>query len=469
LPDKDLERASGESPAIPLRVTPRNRLYEPIGLSLHMSEIMTRTRFIPMAIAFALPVLADTTVFPTGAFPADVVNVQAAVAGGGTILLKAVNAAGVPTAFNFGPPVAGSGNVELSQDVAISGETPRPGVMTTIRGGTTVFHDFFTPVKCSITGIYFDNPRTAALRIFVTAGAVFSHNRVRNIVGFPLLPGLLKSQAVWVTGFPAGMSGEIVIEDNVIEHSLGNLSYGLAILGVGSEVRISRNAISDVNTEGILVGSNTRPVTIEDNVVVPGPGFDPVSGLGNGIQAGPDAGGSFFLHGNTVQCENPQADGILLVESLFLYGRANFPNSVVENNNVNMHNSVFGGISLYGTITNALIKSNRVSGDAAFALDVQAGFADIDLAEFNTFLGNNISSFHGTLADVFFDANAIDNVLVGDSGTVIDLGVGDRTTGFTPMGHATIGRQIQAAQVARRGFLQSLIALERAVSAHFEP
>src|SRR5256885_8491821 len=35
---------------------------------------------------------------------------------GGTVLLKAVNSSGAPTAFNFGPPIAGSGRVELVRE-----------------------------------------------------------------------------------------------------------------------------------------------------------------------------------------------------------------------------------------------------------------------------------------------------------------------------------------------------------------
>ena len=45
-----------------------------------------------------------TVVYPTGQWPADVDDVQAAANAGGRILLKAVNASGVPTAFNFGSP-----------------------------------------------------------------------------------------------------------------------------------------------------------------------------------------------------------------------------------------------------------------------------------------------------------------------------------------------------------------------------
>jgi hypothetical protein len=45
---------------------------------------------------------ADLVVHPEGNAVADVPNVRAAVAAGGVVLLKATNADGVPTAFEFG-------------------------------------------------------------------------------------------------------------------------------------------------------------------------------------------------------------------------------------------------------------------------------------------------------------------------------------------------------------------------------
>ena len=54
---------------------------------------------------------STTVVYPTGQYPADVNNVQAAVSAGGKVLLKATDTAGVFTPFNFGPAVEGSGTV----------------------------------------------------------------------------------------------------------------------------------------------------------------------------------------------------------------------------------------------------------------------------------------------------------------------------------------------------------------------
>src|SRR5262245_61092052 len=98
-----------------------------------------RSLTTPMALAAAIASLyaeagpSVTTVYPTGLFPLDVHNVQAAVDGGGTVLLKASTVSGTPTAFNFGAPQYGGG-INIYNDVELVGEHSG-GSMTTIAGG----------------------------------------------------------------------------------------------------------------------------------------------------------------------------------------------------------------------------------------------------------------------------------------------------------------------------------------------
>jgi hypothetical protein len=79
----------------------------------------------------------EVLVYPTGVYPADVQEVDAAVnggigpsgtvyAGGGTILLKATDRDGAITYFNFGNDVTGRGAVKIFTDVVITGETFAP-------------------------------------------------------------------------------------------------------------------------------------------------------------------------------------------------------------------------------------------------------------------------------------------------------------------------------------------------------
>ena len=107
-----------------------------------------------------------TVVYPTGVFPADGINVQAAADQGGTVILKATNRQGKPTAFNFGTPYPNHGGagfasvagvtVSLNTDVAILGEQVGQK-MTTINGGCNPILGL-VPVKSKIEGIDFEAP-----------------------------------------------------------------------------------------------------------------------------------------------------------------------------------------------------------------------------------------------------------------------------------------------------------------------
>jgi hypothetical protein len=93
------------------------------------------------ASAAAPPSAPDRVVFPTGNWPSDVENVQAAVDLGGIVLLKAHDVAGRPTPFNFGEVPVGDVDSDvcgkqagLQGDVWLLGETAE-SAQTTIAGG----------------------------------------------------------------------------------------------------------------------------------------------------------------------------------------------------------------------------------------------------------------------------------------------------------------------------------------------
>lgn len=122
----------------------------------HCKQILSERQLAPLELilagalfllCFQTSIASDTAkptiVYPTGAFPTDGINVQAAADQGGTVLLKATNRQGKPTAFNFGTPDPNHGGtscsvagvtVNLNTDVAILGEQVGQK-MTTINGG----------------------------------------------------------------------------------------------------------------------------------------------------------------------------------------------------------------------------------------------------------------------------------------------------------------------------------------------
>jgi hypothetical protein len=377
-----------------------------------------------------------TVVYPTGQFPTDVDNVQAAVNLGGTLFLKATDAASRFTPFNFGPAIDGSGTVFLNTNITIRGETVG-GHMTTILGGDAPFRSYY-PVHAIIHELYFDGPRIAAALVIATTGFEFSGSHVARVVPFlwyrdPDIGDVYKGQGIWVE--PLGsLSGTIAIEDNIFEDcGLGGaqLGYGLAIVPGEARVSIARNLIRGANLAGIILIWPGAETVIEDNSIVPGPGDTEPRDWGNGIhllgawrrvQDTP-----VIIRNNEISAEGPGAHGIFAFgDEVFNYA---VQNTVIERNRITMNNG-WTGIGLWGKVGNSNVRNNRISGNAEVALMLGAGFFDpTEESKSNVFTGNNIATFESSTADVFFDTNTVNNVLQGHSGSVIDLGTGNRITG----------------------------------------
>jgi hypothetical protein len=376
-----------------------------------------------------------TVVYPTGQFPADVNNVQAAVNLGGTVLLKATNTANIFTRFNFGPAVEGSGTVFLNTNVRITGENVG-SKMTTISGGDTPFRSY-EPIKVAIHKLYFDGPRMAAVLVLATDRFEFSRSKVARVVPFLWYTedgvDVYKGQGIWVD--VAGTSpGTIVIEDNIFEDcGLGGaqLGYGLAIVSGESRVRIARNLIRGANLAGIILIWPGAETLIEDNSIMPGSGdIEPrfygnaihLLGAWNRVQHTP-----VVIQNNELRVEGPEAHGVFAFgDEVFNY---KVQHTVIEENRITVTNGRTG-IGLWGEVWKSKVSNNRIRGDAEYAMLLGAGFFDAtEPSMSNVFVGNNLATFDASIADVLFDTNTINNVLKGHNGTVIDLGTGNRITG----------------------------------------
>ncbi len=403
---------------------------------------------------------SNTTVYPTGVFPTDVQNVQAAVNLGGTVLLKAVNTVGQPTAFNFGTPELLPGRrVLLMKDVSVVGEQVG-SYMTTIQGGNSPIR-CFVPVKIRIQGIHFEGPMGTPIGIFASTGADIVGNRINGVVPKPLGLGFTFGDGIDVFGNPRdpqnGITGKVRVVDNVIENLTADFAIGIQFDEVAADSEITGNTINlgpsihDVEGEDIVVIRSHSSVLIDHNVL----GHDMADAA---IFIAGDHEARYHVSRNTVFCENPIADGILAVGGDFSEGTVG---AVIEKNRVTMHNSLAGGISLNGLVTRSLVGENWIDGDGAFALLTAQGFIPGNLATSNRFQGNNISHFSSSVADVLFDTNTQDNVFLGHCTSVIDLGVNNQITCDTPRNANVLPDQIKNAHSRRGKSLKQFMSVDR--------
>ncbi len=195
---------------------------------------------------------------------------------------------------------------------------------------------------------------------------------------------------------PAEISG-----NQVLGFGLGiSLYYGMA----GGQARITRNQVTAENYGMLCAGANR--CFIEDNKI---------SAIGN------------------------MMDGVWV--------GAYYPGEIMEGSSVarnefEMGLSEAGGVTVLGGGRRNRVGQNTFKGGAAYALGILANAnAPEALAEENVFNNNNISQFvprdsqwYGTGVDVLFDSIAHYNLLHGDAGTVLDLGVGNVIVGKPVLG-----------------------------------
>jgi len=371
-----------------------------------------------------------TTVYPTGTFPLDTQNVQAAIDQGGTVVLKATNNSGQPTAFNFGPPdpVAGGG-VNLTTDVSLVGESVH-GHMTTINGGSTPILGLL-PVKSRIQGIDFEGPLDTPIALIRSTGSDIVGNRIRGIVPAPLFFGFSEIEGLFFSGNDDplnALTGRINVTGNTIEISGGDFVNGMQFDEVAADINVSGNTVNflssdgEVQTIGILVFRSHGAVTVVSNRVTMGNG-DP-NAFPSGVFVGGHAEAQYTLAANTVVTNHPQADGMDIVA--FSFSGAT-QGALVLGNHVTTHSltAFNGGIVFEGAVEDSVMAGNLIDGTGGNAVQI-LGVDPADIADSNLALGNDISHFASLAGDVFFGPESINNVYIGRCNTFTDQGVGNR-------------------------------------------
>jgi len=396
--------------------------------------------------SLALPATAAraasaTVVYPLGDASLDAANVQQALNGGGTVLLKATNASGIPTVFDFGPSSFAGASVTMDVDVVLEGETTSAGAMSTIRGG-------FVPLSSghganvTIAGLRLDHPFRDAIDLFRAGSVRVLGNHIEHVIGMPVGPGFTVAD-----GIAAGGGLDVTISDNLIDDVDGAISTGIEQFGARGRVEIARNRVTGVNTSGIettqyvtIAGQGT---SIHDNYVRPGPARYAIGGAGNGIEI--NGHGSFRVERNEVVCDNPNAICIFgLGFEQFRFGPLVGP--VIQHNTIRLNTDPFGavGIAFLAEVSQAFVAQNRMYGVGYAALYTAACRCEPASAlDSNMFFANETGALRSGFVDVFFDAATRHATLVGRSGTVIDLGTDDVITGFSAVGaNGGIGRRL---------------------------
>jgi hypothetical protein len=376
-------------------------------------------------------------VHPTGMHPDDAEAVQAAVDHGGTVRLEAVDLAGVPTAFDFGPAAVGGAIVNLTQDVEIIGA--RGVHPTTIRGG---FLPFFGVASTStrIEGITFDGPLLSAAVFIRSTGAAFVGNHVTGVVGLRLIAPFVATEGRGVKFLghadpQSAIVGDVVVEGNRFDHMHADLSEAIVFDRVAARVRVVDNWVEDVGGGGVFAFLPGGDLEIHRNTIVPGPGTDPDWHLGNGMQLIGSAGGRYTITRNTIRCDNPIADPILLVghaaeDPWFDFGRIDEP--VVAGNRIVNTDTQFGAITLFGDVDHADVRGNTITGASLYALGVIPFFGG-ETANGNVFRGNSLTGHTSALVDTIVFSHASDTLIAGNAGTVLDLGQDTVITGMGPV------------------------------------
>lgn len=264
----------------------------------------------------------EVDVYPTGTYPNDVYEVNAAVnggvgpsgtsyPGGGIVRLRATNQYGVPTFFHFGDNLTGRGSVNATRDVVIVGELSGPVSFSfpgypapdaSFTPDRTVIFGGRRPLCCrgtnafatrlTVRNLYFAFPSLVAVQVNKSAGlevtdcVVYEVEMGLNDLGIGATAGLEATGGV--IPIPQ-LSGEFRIVNNRIRRALATSSPpnfspadgGIVLQRASMTAHIASNEVSGFAFTGIGIDRNDGKASISGNFVTScGYGLSPLS---NGI------------------------------------------------------------------------------------------------------------------------------------------------------------------------------------------
>lgn len=415
---------------------------------------------VTITVALLMSPMAEaaepTVVLPTGQFPQDVTNVQAAIDGlasprRGTVVLAARNADGAPTPFNFGTSTDPSQRGQVlagapgTGPIAIIGVNDE-GAQTTIRGGfSAIVMDRDNAIE--VRGIRFEGPQECAICIYRSTRVVIRQNVIVGTIGVRTFANAIRlAPLVSSVASPPTFTGSIDIINNVIDDMDVDYGNGILVFNTDARTRILDNSVFNVAT-GVRVGPVERPTRIEGNdiVTIETPNLANFFHFGI-ITFGEPVGsaGRYFIRDNFVESKLPQLiSGILLSPQNFDPGDSRtyeLKDAVVADNFIILSggevapDAIFRyGIDMYAYAASSsdnLISDNHIRGQALRAFSLQGDPDPVFGApEYvgNRIVRNDVFPFVATEATIVLEANSRRNRYVGQAGdTVIDQGTDNR-------------------------------------------
>ena len=375
----------------------------------------------------------------------DIQAVQKAVDQGGTVNLKGT--------FDFG----NEGRVNITKDVQIIGETNHKGPVTKIKGGFWTLHSplpaQLPPTapgpKITIKSIHFDGALGSAIHLAYSSGTTITGNKITNIrpkasdspifgktglnYHHGIFCGTIYAQPFATRKYvPDAFNGLLTITDNDIDLTndvpTKTMAQGVMVIwttGVNAQIQrntiinCARNSIETIDNflgkdgNGMMVIKDNKIVTSIEGIPVPTPPTP------NGIVVGwfldisggldPQRNIKYIVINNAIRTRGKTSVGILP-----------FTDGVVVVNNAILSEGTDAS-SLFIPASDGYIAYNKMEGMSINPAVVVRPWKPLKGSK-NVFVDNDLKQFKSSAGEVLFAKDACNNLFVGPSCKVNDLG-----------------------------------------------
>jgi hypothetical protein len=402
--------------------------------------------FMVIAIISINSAEAQTTIVGQNNPAFDIQAVQKAVDQGGPILLKGT--------FDFGD----QGRVNITKDVKIIGEIDNRGTpITKIKGGFWALHSplpaQLPPTapgpKITIQSIHFDGALGSAIHLAYSSGTTITGNKITNLrpkaSDSPIFgkTGLNYQQGIFCGTpyaqpfatrkyIPDAFNGLLTISDNDIDLTndvpTKTMAQGVMVIwttGVNAQIQrntiinCSRNSIETIDNylgkdgSGMIVIKDNKIVTSIEGLPVPTPAtplgilvgwFLDISG---GLD--PQRNLKHVVVNNAIRTRGKTSIGIVVFSD----------GAVVVNNGILSEGT--DAFSLFISASDGYIAYNKMEGVSINPAVMVRPWKPLKGSK-NVFVDNDLKQFKTSAAEVVFGKDACNNLFVGPTCKVSDLG-----------------------------------------------